>query len=448
MNPTALIQEGLREIGFYRLCDEPAQLLPLIKSMAERADGRVEDDRFVLVPFAFASQRQPRGSRTALVIDIGGTRTRAAIHANGFGWQCLLDARYAASSLRNGEVLTAGHYREFCVRLAKRLVRGITRAGLSLSGQVDCAVVWSNYIENIRTPYGYDGAVRRTGAFYNKGERFLQDLQDGDLVGRPVLEALAAQGIEAGALLVCNDVPLVMLAGEEADGGMIASTGVNGTLLRRESAQVRLICNAEMGRVIVPTDLLSAADGILPPYRNRTAPTRLGQMIGGRYLPFVLGAHLVALSESAGWFKRLRPLLQSSEHALFPMELMAAVAADPRAAEAFPLQPREAALLSALVSEVLRRAGGYGAYLCYGSVVPQFAEKKGFKIAVESSLARHFPVFESALRRRFAELMRVHEKDGALQLILPFCTASGEISVPMMGAVKALHLLTPESRPV
>ena len=83
----------------------------------------------------------------------------------------------------------------------------------------------------VDAPNGNSGRVVDR-ELYSKEEWFIKDVVNGCDLGKFFCEAFQDIGFHLKNFLIANDTPLTMTSAEACDGGMVASTGLNATLVK------------------------------------------------------------------------------------------------------------------------------------------------------------------------------------------------------------------------
>jgi len=448
-----LVKEELRAIGFYKLLDGLPDLYAQAAHMAKHAGDSGTGPHFELLPSYLLTEKEPvDAKKNVLAVDIGGTSTKAGVRLvskdGAVSWRYLFEQKNTA--LRNTKT-GLNSFAEFADTLAANIKQSLAAKDIDEKSIQDAGIIWSNAIKNHRAPnLGISGAVTAR-EHYNKGEWFIKDLKNGDDLAAPLLEAFKAAELNIKHLVITNDTPFTLSACKGAVAGVVASTGVNATLLMTEtganSQKRQVICNAEMGgRFKLKESLLSEADLIAD---GRNADT-IEYMIGGRFIPTVFCAHLIRLGQNGiDAFKKPVAILNDigeDKWGHFNTRDLSSLIYNQdyflgRHPEYINFSKDCLDAMKVLAAEVLSRAARLLTTVVYGSIANQIAEgETTFKVSLDSRLAREVPLFWDAFKEQLAVCLPAPLK---VEIVLaePITTPTGSISVPMQGAANAMDSL-------
>lgn len=442
------LHKQLEELGFYRVRNGLEEINAEAARMAAAA-GRPCSGApcFQTLPSFIPARAAQRRRPAVLSVDIGGSSTKVGVRlvdqAQAVHWLLLFE--------RENETLRAvlpglNSIEAFCTLLARSTAAALAACGLDARRIAACGIVWSNPIENRRdAEQGVLGVIVKR-AIYSKSEWFNVDLVDGVDIGLLFLEAFNAEGFTLRRIVISNDTTLTMKAAPGADAGMVASTGLNGTLVKRLSelglaGDEEVICNAEMGRMPIEARFLSAGDTL----RGGRPADEIEYLSSGAFLPVLFVRHLLRLAESgvrefagaAGW---LRDRRGQGEDELTAAELTALLFRPEdffRKRPSFPDTPALRECLAQLARELFGRSAALASVVAAATVSNRPPTAQPRTVALDSRLARENKLFWELLQR---ETVR-RTPAPCMKLLTPLAATGGSISVPMQGAANALDAL-------
>jgi hypothetical protein len=412
--------------------------IDLFQQMALRAGGDSAAPKFRAlssgIPVPRAHQKMP----ALILIDIGGSSTKVGTRTvkDSESWKILMEE---PNDSFKGRELEGGTLKQFADAVAKKTDEALKAGSLS-SESWGLGIVWSNAMENPVVPgVGIDGIVSGR-EHYSKGEWFCKDVKNGDSVGRTFVDAFRQVGIKVSLLLVGNDTPLTMKAVASAASGMVASTGLNATIVKN-GKNGPIICNAEMGTTFkVDSSLVGESDFISP----GTKASIIEHLVSGQNLPKLFVAHVMAESRRVEALGALAEKLRGQEAKAFEMfsapDLAMCLNAPQEFGKKFNLSENEVKESQKVVARLITRAARLSALLAYASVVEQFDQHSSVEVALDSSLSRGIPLFWSELKNALNEITPAG-KTITLTLVDRCQVPGGVLSVPMMGAANALDSL-------
>ena len=439
----SIVSAVLRDMGFYRISEQFQNVVTLAEAMVVNASDPKQSPRFECFPSYIPKEPAAKLRNLALVIDIGGTSTKAGLRVSKDNrtsfWHLLFE-------IPNDRIRASDQalkpFASFALALAQNIKTKLVEKKVPLSAVDACGIVWSNALKN--SPCGHEG-IRGTIAQrerYSKGEWFIEQLKNGDEIGQTFVDALNDTGIGIKTHLVANDTPLTMKAHGSSDAGMVASTGLNGTIIA-EFDQHKVICNAEMGvRFEIPSDLLSEGDFLGPDIRVTT----IEHLASGKFLPKIFVSHILK-SETLG-LTDLSPLVQflkplgSKGWEWFVAEDLSLLLKDRamflhRKGEHELFTEKLLDSLASLAHQILHRGGRLAGLIAYSTIFNQLGDKESFTISLDSSLSREIPLYKKSLLTQLSELMPTAKSVDTV-LVDRILTDTGYISVPMQGAAAAL----------
>ena len=441
------IEAALRKIRFYAIEESLPALLQRFTFMAERAGDDAVTDKFARFPSFIPAGSTPPRHPAEILIDIGGTSTKVAVRRLSPGqreptWLVLFES--PNDDFQEAGATGTGLLR-FARAVAERTEKAMKSAALAPAPAWGLGIVWSNAMINRLVPgEGVHGQIT-SRKNYTKGEWFNADSKDGDSVSVPFCDAFTKVGLRIATVAVANDTPFTMKALVGADGGMVASTGMNATLVSEVGGSL-VIHNAEMGTTCrVTPDMLSAGDRVSP----GVPCTVIEQLIAGKFLPQTFAGHILALAK-AGVVELtgIAQLLEQKGEAAFmhfqTADLSHLVLRPEKFSAAHPelggLPPSTMAVLRELSQALILRAAKLAGLIAVSSVANQFSRKSAFTIALDSRLAREIPIFWAELQATVQRSVP-SGKSAKLVLVDRLAVPGGALSVPMLGAAHALDSL-------
>lgn len=445
------ITSKLRGLGFFRLEENLPGLKAKVEKMADRA-GREAENAFAAYPSFIPADFSEAMYKTVISIDVGGTSTKVGLRKLRDGevcWQILFEKfnDEFQGSLEETKSLAA-----FTEVLAENIVSELRNISATPKEIEAIGIVWSTPHENIRLNEikGISGLVAQRELF-TKDEWFNKDVKNGDDVGEAFLESFSQHGFDISCFIISNDTPLTLKALSDADAGMVASTGVNGTLSKKLNelkladgcSEERIVCNAEMG---LNWKLESGEAGKGDLISEGKPAEIVEHLMGGRYLPRSFCFNIISLAEEG--VEAFRPLagflnsVETKKEEYFSAADLCFLIQDLEAFKSRVKDPEYfteevTGLLKELAAAIVSRAAKLAAVMAYGTVCNQLKEKNVFKIALDSRLAREIDLFRTVMKETLLTL----EPEGVrlkLELVQPLELESGSVSVPMQGAANTL----------
>ena len=251
-------------------------------------------------------------------------------------------------------------------------------------------------------------------------------------------------------LVVSNDVPLTMKALPNANAGVVASTGLNATLVQVQKEpgglSKRAICNPEIGyNLRIDQKFLCEADMI----GDFSEADRLEYLVAGRFLPRLFASYICSLA-TIGYkplhhlAERLKALGESRYEYFSTRDLWSLIynqtlfTQTHSKLDAFSGETLSA--LTELANELVLRAARLAGLACYAAISNQIDERSSLTVALDSRLSREIPIFWEMLQVSIAAIV-TNQKSVKLALLQPQKADGGSISVPMLGAASALDTL-------
>jgi hexokinase len=445
------VQAILDEVGFYRVAENLDAIALQGQLMAKNA-GTAATPAFEAFPSFIPVDNAAPECPCLLTIDIGGTSTKAGVRLteNGYQeWKLLFELKNL--DLKDVQ-FQDNAFDAFCRLLANHIERGLVSAGVPKEDVSACGVVWSNAMKNKPWDnHGVTGIITQLEK-YKKGEWFNAGLSNGRDIGQDFLTALRRRKLPIEKILISNDTALTLKATPGAAAGMVASTGLNATLLKSASElgigenTDLLICNAEMGgRFILNSDLITPFDKISA---TQTANT-IESLTTGNFLPLLFTAYIFSYKELG--LNELAPIKEQLDHleedawGEFRSKDLSLLLHD----QSFFLRRRTKrkiyndAVLDTLVSlteELIVRSAQLCAIVAASSVANLPLREEAQLISLDSRLAREIPLFWQVLLQN-VEQKRYFGQKLELNLVQPIELPTGKISVPMIGVAHGVDSL-------
>lgn len=450
------ITDILKESGFYRMQEQTDALCAQAQEMNRLAGTRSDVPVFEAFPSFIPSKRVQACVSQELVIDIGGTSTKVGLRtcteSDGHSWNLLFEKKNDEFRPDDESGRSAHSFKVFVDLLSQAILEEARSSGVAVEDIHYCGIIWSNAVTNRFDPeIGVTGIVASRSK-YSKGEWFLRDLKDGDNLGELFTDALHEVGIPLRYLILSNDTVFTMTALPDSDAGMVASTGLNGTIVKELSLfgetqkDQDIICNGEIGgRFVIEDSLFSEGDWISDSQKART----IEDVTAGRFLPLIFVSHIRLLAENG--VTELAPLLkyfestEVNEWEEYRAKDMALLFVD----KPFFLERRKNPelytrevldILETLSHELYVRSAHLCSIVAYGTIANKIEEGKSFVIALDSRLSREVPLFRDQFNRSLEEILP-ETVVARVQLVEPLVLEDGKISVPMQGAANALDSL-------
>jgi hypothetical protein len=387
------------------------------------------------IPVLQANQKLP----CLILIDIGGTSTKVGTRrANQTeSWQILME--YPNDSFKESQIAGVG-LEQFANAVAIQTAQALKGNNSDLSVGWGLGIVWSNAMDNPVVPgFGIDGIVSGR-EYYSKGEWFCKDVKNGDSVGQVFAQAFKKAGMNISLVLVGNDTPLTMKALPSAAAGMVASTGLNATIVKN-GTKGPIICNAEMGTTFKVDDSLVGVNDFISPGVKASI---IEHLVSGQNLPKLFVSHVIGSGASISCLANFSEKLRGAGPKAFEMfaapDLALCLNNLPEFCEKNELTLKEGEACQKIVANLIVRAARLSSLLAYASVVEQLSQHSSLDIALDSSLSRGIPLFWSEFQKSLKEITPTG-KTIALKLVDRCQVPGGVLSVPMMGAANALDSL-------
>lgn len=456
------IQHLLSEAGYENIRRSIGDLAVRAREMAEnagnpalKADGFSRFEAFpsyipLLAPDVFPE--------AVLTIDIGGTFTKGAIRlrkGDNFEWRLLFHSRNE-DFIEAANTHSDNSFECFATALAQHAQEQMLVAQVSPESISHCGIVWSNSIENKPADFGITALIVQR-EMYKKGEWFVEDLKNGTDLGQVFMDAFAPTRIGIGTLLIANDTPVTLTACEgNADAGMVASTGLNGTLVKTLSelglaaATRAVICNAEIGgRMRLGAELVTEADLAACGESSVT----IEYLSAGKFLPRCFTGTVELLAKSGinelQPFSRFAALSEGDSSQLFRSRHISSLLADQEVFRAdfgeWATSSEAVEALRVVAEKTVERSALLCGLVAYATVANRIADVGTATVAVDSRLAREMPLFLKVMQETAAGLMR-DQGSISLQLLTGILTEKGKIAVPMQGAASALDRLASQQQ--
>lgn len=431
------------------------RLFDLVCSLADSAvvAGSGRSSAINLLPSQIGTEPGQHKASRIILIDIGGSSTKVGVRqvgaTNEVSWRILFEL---PNDKFDVGVSGDSSLSRFGRAVAERVVAELSESVKCdpLQAPWGLGIVWSCAQSNSIVG-GSDGIPRSIRGVvadrenYSKGEWFNHDTKNGDPIADPFIEGFARSGLVISQYLVGNDTPLTMKAVADADAGMVASTGLNATMVDYSSG-APIVCNAEIGvSFVMPEWALAEGDMIGVGVRARTVE----QVVAGKFLPQIFAGHILAHGRrpNGGLSKLAHHLEELGERAyeFFNTEDVGILTHTPEQlltshAEHRGLLEGCLAELSEIAVALVGRSAFLASLVAYGSIYSQLGKKNELRIAFDSRLAREIPLFNSTIRSALASLMP-QGKSAELILVDRVAVPGGVLSVPMQGAANALDSL-------
>ncbi len=380
----------------------------------------------------------PNREANVLVIDIGGTHTKAGVvehlRPGERSWCVLFDRENDYFDVGNATL----PLHRYSASLANQLAISLQHEGIPLNRIDGIGIIWSNGLSAKRfenkpgNPRGTTALVTGAGgeSAYRKGEFFVKGLTDGIDLGEIFLKDMYSVGLTPKAFIIGNDTVFTLKAIPNADAGLVASTGANAT----DVDETGEIFNTEIGGWCrIPDSLLSKGDLILLQEEGKK-DIKLEDLIAGKCLPRVFEGHVIALAKAG-----MTCLNHSAE--IFERETQGTV----KSHHVSGLLKHEAELHEILCNDELqhiyeklarrlaRRSGMLCAGLAYFSLYNQLQRKDHVVVSMDSSQARHMAGYYERMQDTLTKLVGP-DKTAEAVLLVP----EGMITVPMRGLAEAV----------
>lgn len=413
--------------------------IQLFRDMAVNAGGASNQPKFRALSSGIPVPQANRKLPALILIDIGGTSTKVGTRLNNSSesWQILME--YPNDSFQ-GSHGSEGALEHFANSVATQTVQSLKGRSSDLSAGWGLGIVWSNAMDNPVVPgFGIDGIVSGR-EHYSKGEWFCKDVKNGDSIGQVFAAAFKKVGIKISLVLVGNDTPLTMKALPSAAAGMVASTGLNATIVK-QGPKGPIICNAEMGTTFkVDDSLVGQSDCIAPGIRASI----IEHLVSGQNLPKLFVSYVMSVGSSSSVLVNFAEKLRGAGPKAFEMfsapDLALCLNNLSEFCKKIEITLKEGEECQKIVSNLVVRAARLSSLLAYASVVEQLEQNSSLDIALDSSLSRGIPLFWNEFQKSLKEITPAG-KTITLKLVDRCQVPGGVLSVPMMGAANALDSL-------
>ena len=420
------------------------ELIQCGERMAAAAGTRAAGPKLLAEPsYIPVASRPAVAGAGILAVDVGGTHIKVGLRTarkdGRLAWQELLDVDNDALNI-GGDAVRG--LEKMAIQLARLIVTKLEKARISKNTIKAVGVVWSNALKNapleLESARGVTGVVTgsQDGKAYRKGEWWNRDIQDGDDIGQIFIRSFAANGITPRAFVIGNDTIFTAKAIDQADAGMVASTGANATII---PAGQQMLCNSESGgNFEIPVHMLN-----LPPIDGQPA-VKLEDIMAGKNMPMLLAEYIVqAGKQGTAEFSRLgdsiiekkksgKPAFSSEDVSM----LLQGNFEEFLKNRDLPCYPAETlAALKRYAERLISISGRMAAAMAYLSILNQLPEKSSFTLALDSSQARYQTGYFESMKAALKTLLGPKGKQLNIQLLEP----EGEISVPMMGVARAAN---------
>lgn len=413
------VQQALTALGFFR----PVEDLRLIHSLCSESMRRAGEQGGCLKESSGLrlSTSTDRTLERVLVVDIGGSSTKFALRTSGTQW-------VSRTQIQNND-LNKGESSDLFIRYCDELFRCCTMAGIN--GQLNAlVVVWSNAAQIIPLSSGDPAAgltaLVKNPETYTKGEFFAPAMVSGRDIGAILLDRAQRAGIHAQSLLVGNDVVLTLKGVKGAHAGVIASTGMNCTLVDND-----WIYNSELPSIQrVPGSVLGNVDRTLHGADDRGCP--LESIAAGMGLSSTFRAYAAPLRDQG--ISELATVVASlSEHpgGFTNNELASMARGETTALDRYGLCPHHVPAISKIVECYIQRAATLAGVVTAVTVESQLRVSGSATVALDCAFARPFPAYRTLLEESAQRCA------GGAQLTILDAQSVPGISAPIIGAARA-----------
>ena len=441
------LKDSLEGLGFYKIKQARNHLCSLAKEMVARSGTDQEGAKFEAFPSFLPAVSASTKTDNCLVIDIGGTSTKAGFRSfNGKeNWNLLFDEKNDELRSSNGEEESLAL---FCKILGIHLHQALENQGLDFRTIKNFGIVWSNAMHNQPFEKGVTGFVADRDK-YNKGEWFMAGLENGHDLGSEFISGFELEGFSVDSFIIANDTPLTLKALPGSSSGVVVSTGLNATILKN-GADLGLnpknldlmVCNGEIGgRFDIDESLLSAGDFI---GADRPADT-IEFLCAGRFLPALFINHLILLRSDCSELEEVSEYLLDlglDRFSEFRTKDLCLLIYDQkeflkRRSQADIYSEASLDTMTELAKEIFIRSASLCSIVIYASIANLLDQADVFKVALDSRLGREVPIFWEHFLSSMDELS-LGDSKVEIELINPIACNGGTISVPMQGAANAL----------
>ena len=416
-----------------------------------------------------------------IAIDIGGTHTKVAILKEG---QENKDAEFILDE--NNDFFKDENYplsdetkesniNKFIGRVVEQLSKKLRELYPENDHILDnikgLSVIWSNAVKSqeIKSDKikGITGIVEGVKKFYQKGEWFTNDLEDGVDLGQIFIDKFSKYGMEnLTTFCIGNDTVFTQLALNEADAGVVNSTGGNATAVGPDGE----IYNLESGAGItikqselseVDLEFFKECGYITSETEDFECPIQY--LASGNWLDKMLNKYVVKISDVISQdFKddnnplkilvdNIRAYKKNNPNAKSQYIGNKMISSILKGEDPFYGMYDNVTLeyLTQICKEVVDRAAYAGAFILYSSIAHRITgdnyDKNGDEkliIALDSSLARNMREYNKAFIHDYFLNQLVKNKNVEVVELKPIKITCGgteyEISVPLQGAFNAI----------
>jgi len=421
-NPEYL-HDVLKALNFYAFEENLPEIVGTARFQIRKAreEGRIHSS-------LLCASSHSKPAKHLLALDIGGTSTKLGLCVRASDgkekWELLFEKLNEEFNDQND---SENSLKRFARAVAEYAAEQIDRENGYALG-----LVWSNALKSFHHPLGVNAKVIQRDN-YAKSEWFIADLKDGDDIGTPFLEAFAACGIEISSLVVANDVVFTMKALPGAHAGMVASTGVNATLVFDGE-----IYNGQLGDLLeLDARYLSVADRV----GEGVAAKNVQEICAGAFLPRLLTSYIMALRDAGvGEFRAPGAELErlgAMKWERFSTIDLDSLIEDPANFDRAHPEIGNIAAISALSREIILRSAKAASLVALMSVENQTADGKDLVIALDSRLAREMGIWREEASRTLVGMTDLSRRI-SFSLLNGITLNSGTVSVPGLGSAVSL----------
>ncbi len=389
--------------------------------------------------------KPPAKGSCILAVDVGGTHIKIGVRrVNDDGttsWMEILDI--------DNDVLNTGKgdgkgLQRMATELCRHIVKSLDKANARKQDISAVGVVWSNQL--INSPLQNEGSATRgvtgivsgsqNGTAYRKGEWWNKDINDGDNVGEIFIQAFRAAGFSPKSFVIGNDTIYTAKAIDNADSGMVASTGANATIV---PVGQHMLCNSESGgNFNIPCSMIG-----LPPINGRDY-VKLEDVMAGKNLPYLFAEYiLLAAQNGADELTRLSASIiekrkSGKEHFAAPdisLILQGKLTEFLKGRDSTCYPEQALVVMKTIAEKQIDMAGKFAAAMAWFSFYNQIPEKDHFLVALDSSQARFQRGYFDSMKKTLSTLATNKGKTVEIRLLEPI----GDISVPMIGVARAAN---------
>lgn len=367
-----------------------------------------------------------------IIIDIGGSSTKAALSVKTkktSQWVPLFYLQNIELQLISGKT-----FDDFCEILAKIIVQKIDNS--LLKHKINLGIIWSNSIKNflLKNNQGIGGEVFKKDK-YLKNEWFIASLKEKQDLSSSFLSAFKKAGFKIGKFIITNDTPATLLAhvpeNQSVLAGMVLSTGINITILEKNSTSKFNICNSEIGTSLKINHIMAnKADHI-----NKQPIQTVGQFCRGLSLPKLFETYIFEAAKAVTSLVKLNGFIQqSTEQVITNRDIDNLVNYKNKFCvnskiNDFMNNDQTLKDLQALATYFISRSAMISSCVAYGSVCNILSTYKNPVISLDSRLCRESKFYWQCLQKELTQI----DQNIQLALIEPVKIDNYEISVPIIG---------------